>query len=91
MAHSNQAQKRIRQNEKRRLHNKHIASIMRSKVKAVVSATEAGDKTAAEAALPSAFKQLDKAAKHRVVHPKTADRKKSRLTLAIQRIGSSDS
>lgn len=88
MAHSNQARKRIRQNEKRRLHNKTISSRMRSEVKRVLAACESGDKAAAQEQMKTAAKMLDKAAKNRLIHANAAARKKSRLMLAINRVGS---
>ena len=54
MAHSKQAKKRVRQNEKSRVLNKAVASRMRTEVKRVATAIEAGDKPAAEAAMPAA-------------------------------------
>jgi small subunit ribosomal protein S20 len=87
MAHSKQAKKRIRQNEKARLRNKAIASRMRTEVKRVTTAIDAGDKAAAEASLPTAMKLVDKAAKAHVIHANTAARKIGRLQKAIQKIG----
>ena len=52
MAHSKQAKKRIRQNEGRRLLNKSNASMMRSAFKQLMTAVQAGDKDAAQQALP---------------------------------------
>ncbi len=86
MAHSNQAKKRIRQAEKRTLENKAVGSRMRTEVKRVLTAVEAGDKEAASAALPSACKQVDKAAKTNVIHQNTAARKKSMLQRSVNRI-----
>ena len=87
MAHSKQAKKRIRQNEKQRLLNKALASRMRTEVKRVLRHVEAGDTEAARAALPQAMRFVDKAAKRHVIHENTAARKKSRLHRAIQRAG----
>ncbi len=87
MAHSNQAKKRIRSNEKQRLHNKAINSSMRSEMKRVLTAVDAGDKAGAEAALPIAMRKIDKAAKTNVVHSNNASRKKSLLMRAIGRMG----
>ena len=62
MAHSNQARKRIRQNEKAQFLNKVTASSMRTFVKKVLTAVAAKDVEAARAALPIAIKGIDKAA-----------------------------
>ncbi len=87
MAHSKQAKKRIRQNERLRLHNKAIASRMRSQVKRVLTLVEGGDKQGAEAAFPVAVKFVDKAAKRRVLHPNAASHKKSMMARAIHCMG----
>ena len=86
MAHSNQAKKRIRQNAKRQMANKACSSSMRTQIKKVMQAIEAGDKAAASAALPHAFKRIDKAAKNNVIHRKTAARKKSVIQNAVNRL-----
>lgn len=87
MAHSKQAKKRIRQNDKRRLHNKAIASKMRTLVKQVLTAAEGGDKAAAESDLATAMKAVDKAAKCRVIHKNAAARKKGQLMRAVKGAG----
>ena len=87
MAHSKQAKKRIRQNEKRRLHNKAIASKMRTLVKRVMTAAEGGDKATAETNLVPAIRAVDKAAKSHVIHDNAASRKKSQLMRAVNRVG----
>ena len=83
MAHSKQAEKRIRQNEKARVRNKATASKMRTLVKNVLTAAEGGDTGTAEAGLAAAMQAVDKAAKDRVLHPNTAARRKSRLARTI--------
>ena len=50
MSTGKQAKKRIRQNEKRRMHNKAIQSKMRTLVKQVLAAAESGDKATAQTA-----------------------------------------
>ena len=87
MAHSKQAKKRIRTNEKHRLLNKAITSSMRTEMKRVLTAVASGDKAEAEAALPLAMRKIDKAAKSNVLHDNNASRKKSMLMRAIRRIG----
>jgi small subunit ribosomal protein S20 len=52
---------------------------MRSAVKAVESAIEAGDAEQAQALMPKAAKELDKAARKNVIHQNKAARLKSRL------------
>ena len=86
MAHSKQAKKRIRSNEKNRIHNKGITSSMRTEMKRLLTAVEAGDKAAAKAALPVAMRKIDKAAKINLLHDNNAARKKSLLMRAIGRL-----
>jgi small subunit ribosomal protein S20 len=87
MAHSRTAKKAIRQNERRRLHNKAALSAMRTQVKKVRTAVAAGDSAAAVAELPLAQKLLDKAAKGNRVHANQAARVKSKLAKAVQGLG----
>lgn len=86
MAHSNQAKKRDRQNETRRLHNKAISSRMRTEVKRLLNLCAEGNKADAEKALPQAIKLVDKALKANVIHRNTAARKKSLLARSVQRL-----
>ena len=84
MAHSKQAKKRIRQNEKRRLRNKTAASTMKTRCKKVLEAAAAGDGKQAEEHLSAALSSIDKAAKTHVIHANTAARKKSQIMRAVQ-------
>lgn len=84
MPNSKQAAKRIRQSEKRRLANKASRSSMRTAVRKVLAAD---GKEAAEAALPTAMKRIDKAAKKNVIHANAAARAKSRLAKAAAKKG----
>ncbi len=83
MAHSNQAKKRIRQNERARVRNKSRASVMRTWIKKVMTAAEAGQADEAKAALPTAYKTIDKAANANIIHRNEASRRKSQLVLAV--------
>lgn len=86
MAHSRTARKAVRQNEKRRIHNKAALSTMRTQIKKVETAIRDQDaKTAAEA-LPRAQKLLDKSAKTHRIHANKAARVKARLTRAVNRL-----
>lgn len=77
MAHSKQAKKRVRQNEKARQENKIVRTAMRSAVKKVLQAPTPEE---AAQALPAAMKRVDKAAKKGVIHSNAAARKKSQLS-----------
>jgi len=77
------AKRRIKKTEKNRQHNKAIKSSMRSQLKKVRLAIDAGDKKQAQAAMSLAMKKLDKAAKLNIVHKNQAARRKSRLQKKI--------
>jgi small subunit ribosomal protein S20 len=80
MAHSKQALKRNRQNQKTRLKNRAQRTQMKGAVEKVVAAPTAAD---AKKELAAAMKRVDKAAKRRVIHPNAAARIKSRMARAI--------
>ena len=84
MANSPQARKRARQTEKRRQHNASRGSMLRSQLKKVVSAIEAGDKESASAAYKAATPVIDNAAGHGLIHKNKAARHKSRLNAHIK-------
>ena len=86
MAHSQHRKKRIRVNEERRILNKGKRSAMRTHMKKVFAAVEAGDKATATAELRIAHKRIDKAAKTRVIHPNNAARKKSLLSRHVAKL-----
>ncbi len=71
--------KRIRQNEKRRLHNRHYRNRARTLVKKARAAIASGDVTEAQEATRIAVRDLDKLASRGVVHKRNAARRKSRL------------
>lgn len=78
------AKKRARTSEVRRQHNKHIRSGMRTQVKAVIYALDAGDKDAATAAYKLAVPALDASVSKGVLHKNKAARQKSRMNSRIQ-------
>ena len=86
MPHSKQAKKRLRQNVKMRAHNRSIKSAMKTHIKKVLQAVEAGDLDAAKERLPLAMKKIDKAAKRSVIHKNQAARKISRLSRKVNNI-----
>jgi small subunit ribosomal protein S20 len=73
------AEKRQRQNEKRRLRNKMEKSAIRSTAKKIVVAAQGKDKAAAEASLKDMIKRIDTAAHKGIVKRNAAARKKSRM------------
>ena len=84
MANSAQARKRARQAEKRRQQNASRRSTMRTYMKNVLKAIEAGDKEAASSAFKAAVPQIDKAAGEGLVHQNKAARHKSRMNARIK-------
>jgi small subunit ribosomal protein S20 len=84
VANSPQARKRARQNDKRRLNNAGMRSMMRTHVKKVIYALDAGDKAAASEAYKAAVPAIDKAADKGLIHKHKASRYKSRLNTRIR-------
>ena len=80
MANHKSAIKRIRQSEKRRLHNKYYAKTARNAVRKLRATTE---KTEAEALLPKVASMLDKLAKTNIIHKNKASNLKSKLTVYV--------
>lgn len=84
MAHHLSAKKRIRQTEKRTAINKARVSRLRTFVKKVEAALEAGDGVAAKAAFQDAVPELHRGAAKGYLHKNTAARKLSRLSARIK-------
>ncbi len=78
MANHKSAKKRIRQNEKRRVHNKYYSKTTRNAVKALRGTSE---KEAAEKLLSKVSSMLDKLAKRNIIHKNKASNLKSSLTI----------
>ncbi len=83
MANTPQAKKRIRRNGRRTVINKNRVSQIRTKIKSVETALEAGDKAAATAALSAVQPELARGVARGVFHKNTAARKFSRLTKRV--------
>jgi small subunit ribosomal protein S20 len=83
MANTPQARKRIRRNARRTEINHSRVSRIRTFVKRVELAIEAGDKAGAVAALTSAQPEMARGVARGVLHKNTASRKFSRLTKAV--------
>ena len=87
MANTAQARKRARQNDKNRLHNASRRSMMRTHIKSVLKAVEAGDKALAQSSYQSAVSVIDKSAKAGLLHKNQAARFKSRLNNRVRALG----
>jgi small subunit ribosomal protein S20 len=83
MANHKSAEKRIRQNEKRRLVNRQNRSAMRTEIKKLRSALALGDIATAQQVLPAIVSVIDRSVQKGVLHRNAAARYKSRLTIRV--------
>lgn len=83
MANHASADKRNRQNERRRLHNRYYAKTTRNAIRALRNTT---DKSQAEAMLPKVYSMIDKLAKINVIHDNKAANLKSGLAVYINKL-----
>jgi small subunit ribosomal protein S20 len=86
MPHTSSADKRHRQDEKRRLRNRAAKKAIKVTIKDLIAAVKAGNPDAVQKEFTAAVRKLDKAAAKRVVHPNQAARKKSQAATALQRV-----
>ena len=83
MANHASADKRYRQSEKRRVHNKYYARTTRNAIKAIRNTT---DKAAAEASMPKVFSMIDRLAKINVIHKNKASNLKSGIAVYVNKL-----
>lgn len=83
MANHKSAWKRLRQNETRRERNRYWKATMRTSIKKVRLAVEAGDTEQAQGALRDAASTIAHVASKGVIHKRTASRRISRLALLV--------
>lgn len=83
MANHKSSIKRIRQTEKRKLHNRYYAKTARNAVRKLRATTE---KEAASAMLPQVSAMLDKLAKRNIIHKNKASNLKSKLALHVNKL-----
>ena len=81
----------MRQNEKRRQHNRLFRGRARTEIKKARLAIESGDLEVARAATMDAVSALDKAAIKGIIHKKNASRRKSRLMKQLATLEKSES
>jgi small subunit ribosomal protein S20 len=86
MANTAQARKRARQSVALNKHNSSLRSMLRTSIKRVREAIEAGDKAAANLVLQKATSVIDRVADKNIIHKNKAARHKSRLSAAIKAI-----
>ena len=80
MPNHKSAEKRVRQNEKRRLVNRSNRSSLRTKIKKLRTAITGSDVQASQELLVPTISAIDKAVNKGILHKNTAARYKSRLT-----------
>jgi small subunit ribosomal protein S20 len=80
------AQKRMRQEQKRRLHNRSVKSLVKTQITKARQAFDADVDVDAEEAVRAAVSELDRAAKKGVIHRNNAARRKSRLMKQLNAI-----
>lgn len=83
MANHKSSLKRIRQEEKRRLHNRYYAKTMRNAVRKLRATS---DKSEAVVLYPVVVKKIDKLAKVNIIHKNKANNLKSKLAVYINKL-----
>jgi small subunit ribosomal protein S20 len=86
MPNTKSAERRMRSNERKHMHNRSIMSKLRGLEKNFRALIAGGKKDEASKALPGVHSAFDKAVKSGVVPRPTANRKKSRLALALSAV-----
>lgn len=83
MPNTRSAERRMRNSKRKRLHNRSIKSRLKSLERDYEEAVKSGKKENANAAYRKLSSAFDKAAKSGVIHFRTANRKKSRLSAQL--------
>lgn len=83
MANLKSSKKDIKRSTVRAEVNKSTKTALKTYVKKVKLAVEAGDKDATQAALTMAIKKIDKAAQNGIIHKNQAARRKSRVAKIV--------
>ena len=84
MANTAQARKRARQAIARNKHNSSLRSLLRTSIKRVRQAIEAGDQAKANEVFARTTSVIDRVADKKIIHKNKAARHKSRLNKAIK-------
>lgn len=84
MANTAQARKRARQAVARNKHNSSLRSLLRTSIKRVRQAIEAGDQAKANEVFARTTSVIDRVADKKIIHKNKAARQKSRLAAAIK-------
>jgi small subunit ribosomal protein S20 len=83
MPNHKSAEKRVRQNERRRLINRSSRAKLRTSIKKLRGALKGGDAKEISGLLPQTVSEIDKAVQKGVLHRNAAARQKSRLTVRV--------
>jgi small subunit ribosomal protein S20 len=83
MPNHKSAEKRVRQNEKRREINRNNRGRLRTSIKKLRGALSTGDANSIQELLPETISTIDKAVQKGVLHRNAAARYKSRLTARV--------
>jgi small subunit ribosomal protein S20 len=86
MPNTKSAERRMRGNERKHQHNRRVKSSLRGTEKNYRELLAAGKKDEAAKALPGVHSAYDKAVKAKAITRATANRKKSRLAVALARL-----
>ena len=86
MANIKSAEKRILVAERNRLRNVAAKSAIKTAARKVLELAQAKDEEALKPALNNLYKLCDKAVSKGILHKNTASRKKSRLTIAANKL-----
>ena len=86
MANIKSAKKRVLIAEANRQRNVAFKSSIKTAMKKVLELAETDDKEALNSALSRAYQLCDKAVSKGILHKNTAARKKSRLTVAVNKL-----
>jgi small subunit ribosomal protein S20 len=89
MPNSRSSKKSLRKSQSRRDANRQIKSAVRTSLRRVREAVDAGDSALAGQRLKDATIQLDTAAKKHIIHRNEAARRKSRLAAVVNTLGKS--
>ena len=89
MANTLQARKRAKQNDKQRAHNSSLRSLVRTKMKQVLAAVNAGEHGPAQEAYNAAVPVIDRMANKGIIKKNKAARHKSRLNAKVKALAAS--
>jgi small subunit ribosomal protein S20 len=84
MPHTRSAKKNLRKTEKRRMRNRTTKKALKTQIKKVLAAAEAGNLEELRKQLAVAVRKLDQTAAKGIIHRNTAARKKSQLARLLR-------